>query len=274
MGLSGLLYPGDQCCLPAVSYLTYCACRAAADRRWKDWLWLICWSYLWIVVHKWRPHNASTSSHLRWIGDEVKCWKSWTNWRSGDLKGQRHVTSSLDPHFFLRWTALPHVSLITAFMEALVSRCCHVDTNTCIIYLLSLQHLHMRVQRKHVHRLNIHGTLLPQPWHQKWSSVNHTHTHTSGEEIESESMCYSMISDCQWWEEVGGARRETLPPCGKLRLGARGQTLRPSKALTTEGFSSDAVHSPIFDVKPPSILNSDCRETTETTQRRVISSIF
>lgn len=87
-------------------------------------------------------------------------------------------------------------------------------------------------------------------------------------------MCYSMISDCQWWEEVGGARRETLPPCGKLRLGARGQTLRPSKALTTEGFSSDAVHSPIFDVKPPSILKSDCRETTETTQRRVISSIF
>lgn len=83
-------------------------------------------------------------------------------------------------------------------------------------------------------------------------------------------MCYSMISDCQWWEEVGGARRETLGE----KLGARGQTLRPSKALTTEGFSSDAVHSPIFDVKPPSILNSDCRETTETTQRRVISSIF
>lgn len=108
MGLSGLLYPRDQCCLPAVSYLTYCACRAAADRRWKDWLWLICWSYLWIVVHKWRPHNASTSSHLRWIGDEVKCWKSWTNWRSGDLKGQRQR------HFFLRSPLLPQMDSIAA----------------------------------------------------------------------------------------------------------------------------------------------------------------
>ena len=37
-------------------------------------------------------NSASTSSHLRWSGDELKCWKSWTNWRSGDCP--------LDPHFF------------------------------------------------------------------------------------------------------------------------------------------------------------------------------